>query len=92
MSLSAAYHASLFLKTNPTKEQIEEKIESLHKANEWAERNMSPGMDGSARTIHMNGTEIRMCREHLAHVFGVEFTGYRCPMATSEYRRLMGSN
>lgn len=92
MSMSAAAAAASFLKTNPTQAEIEQKIESLNRHSDWAHRNMGPGMDGSARTLHMNATEIGMYKEHLRRVFGKEIAGYRCPMTASYYNQFVGSN
>ncbi len=65
MSDMARYHAKLFLETGPTREKVLKRIEALEASIRWWEHNAGTGMDGGARVIHKNQTEIKVLREHL---------------------------
>lgn len=76
MSLNAIYHAREYLKSNPSREEVEKAIAGFQEAQEWAIRNEGPGMDGCARSVNYYATKMAEYRYWLKHgkVYGSPWT------------------
>lgn len=69
MSLSSEYHANMRLtQVKPDATTVKQWIKSLEENSEYILKHYLTGMDGHARSLHKNSTQIRVYREYLAKI------------------------